>query len=239
MSPTSNQRSVGFDETNAQDLRCMLREFGFARVTGAFANEDVQDLRRAVEELMDSPPGISNLTWRSPAANGGSVIQRISRANLFSQEIAGFADSSELLKLGSWIFDKPVAQIRIASGTEGSDGIVLVIKDPANQSVHRDLHWHRDETFTSHLPINPFVNCGLYLDSSDSERGGLLVLPGSHRFTTYDALQETIDDSPDEVCVNAQPGDLVVHRADILHRSGPHRIKGEIRRVLYANIYSR
>jgi hypothetical protein len=239
MSSTSNQRSVNFDEANAQELRSMLREFGFARVTGAFANDSVQDLRRAVKELMDFPPESGNLTWRSPTVDGGAVIQRISRANLFSQRIADFADGAELLKLGSWIFDKPIAEVRIATGAEGSDGIVLVIKDPANHSIHRDLHWHRDETFTGHLPINPFVNCGLYLDSSDSERGGLLVLPGSHRFRTYDALQETINDSPHEVCVSAQPGDLVVHRADILHRSGPHRINGEIRRVLYANIYFR
>lgn len=230
---------LSFCTLNAQEVRSSLNRFGFVRLSNSFSSEQVDRLRGAVADVVANPPEVSNLTWRSAAIGGRTVVQRISRINLFSEVITQeFLNATKLVTLGSWIFGVPTERVRVATGAEGSDGIVLVIKDPANQSAHRDLRWHRDETFTRHLPINPFVNCGLYLDASDSSRGGLLVLPGSHKSRAHDGLRETTSNPPEQICVPALPGDLVIHRADIWHRSGPHRVHGEVRRVLYANIYA-
>jgi hypothetical protein len=229
-----------FHPSSAPQLRSRLAEDGFARITQVFSPDEVERLRRAVDELVTNAPDTGNLTWHSPAVGGGTVVQRISRVNLFSAPIvAGFLGARQLSTLGSWIFDVSLERVRIADGADGSDGIVLVIKDPANESIHRDLRWHRDNTFTQHLPINPFVNCGLYLEPSHASRGGLLVLPGSHCSSRYDEVQETILEMPEQICVSAEPGDVVIHRADVWHRSGPHRVEGEVRRVLYANLYAR
>jgi ectoine hydroxylase-related dioxygenase (phytanoyl-CoA dioxygenase family) len=229
-----------FNSSSAGLVRSTLAEHGFARVTQVFSPCEVDLLRRAFDELVANPPHQVGLTWRSPATSGESVVQRISRANLFSASIAEqFMSATQLFELGSWIFNVSADQISVANGNEGSDGIVLVIKDSRNQSIHRDLRWHRDTTFSQHLPINPFVNAGLYLDYSDASRGGLLVLPGSHRSTDYDVVQETTVEVPEQVCISAEPGDVVIHNADLWHRSGPHSVQGEVRRVLYANLYAR
>lgn len=229
---------ICFSAASAKEARWIINEFGFIRFAHAFSSEEVRRLGDAADALIANPPNAENITWRSPGVEGGSIVQRISRANLFSKTItAKFLNAPQLLLVGSWILDAPEHRVRIATGAEGSDGIVLVIKDPRNQSVHRDLRWHRDDKFTGHLSINPFLNCGLYLDAADASRGGLLVLPGSHKVSSYDGFEETIRELPGQVCVCAQPGDLVVHRADLWHRSGAHKVPGELRRVLYANIY--
>jgi ectoine hydroxylase-related dioxygenase (phytanoyl-CoA dioxygenase family) len=223
---------------SARQLREDLAIHGYARLRNVFPLEEVNHLRHVVDQLVSTAPE-SEFVWRSPAELGELVVQRISRANLLSNSVhACFQMSPQLALIGSWVFGVPMADVKIADGLEGSDGVVLVIKHPANQSVHRNLRWHRDDKFTSHLPINPFVNCGLYLDRADSVRGGLLIIPGGHRSDAYDTIDETTREVPEQVCVAAGPGDVVVHRDDIWHRSGPHEIQGEQRRVLYANIYT-
>lgn len=222
----------------ATQLREELTTYGYARLRNVFAQEEVNQLRLAVDELVRTAPE-SEHVWRSPAEHGELVVQRISRANLLSQPIYDrFQTAVQLALIGSWIFDVPIAKVKIADGLEGSDGVVLVIKHPANQSVHRNLRWHRDTKFTHHLPINPFVNCGLYLDPADGLRGGLIVIPGGHRSDGHEAIDETTSEVAGQVCVAAEPGDVVLHRDDIWHRSGPHEIPGELRRVLYANLYA-
>jgi len=231
-------RPLRFHQTNARRLRVKLQRHGFVRVAGVVPSPTVNRLRRAVDKLVNQAPAESNLVWRSPRADGGAAVQRISRANTLSPEIADvFFAGHELRELGSWLLDAPVTRVGFADGAEGSDGIVLVIKDPSNASVHRDLRWHRDDTFTQHLPINPFLNCGVYLDRADASRGGLLVVPGSHASDLPFPNEETIETVAGEVCVEADPGDVVVHRSDVWHRSGPHLVPGETRRVLYANAY--
>ena len=231
---------VPFRASSSEQLRSTFSEHGFARITGTFSAAEVERLRDVVDDLMANPPDVDNLTWRSVATGGGSIVQRISRANLFSASVAAeFLHAKQLSTIGSWIFNVSPERVHIADGTEGSDGIVFVIKDPRNQSVHRDLRWHRDERFTRQLPINPFVNCGLYLDPSDVSRGGLIVLPRSHPLSHCDAVEETILEVSGQVCVSAEPGDVVVHGADVWHRSGSHFVMGEVRRVIYANLYAR
>lgn len=213
-------------------------QYGVVRVADAIPPFVLNQLREAVTKLVAAPPLEGNVTWQSPAESGRMVVQRITRANMFSPVIHALVAQSCLLRtLGAFALGVPTSSTRIANGSEGSDGIVLVIKDPDNVTVHRQLRWHRDDTFTRHLPINPFVNCGIYLDSADERRGGLLVIPGSHKRAGTAPFEETTRRVSGQVCVAAQPGDVIIHRAELWHRSGSHLIAGEIRRVLYANVY--
>jgi hypothetical protein len=229
--------SVEFHADGAADLiRGNLVNQGFCRVCKAFTADDIAVLRDGLEELIAAPPSEPGLTWRSPASRGGTVIQRISRSNLFSSHIdQAVVEAEQLLQLGSWIFGGEPEDIGVATGLEGSDGVVAVIKDPRNTSEHAQLKWHRDDTFTGHLSINPFVNCGIYLDFSDARSGALLVVPRSRPFPR--ASKESVDFVADQVMIEAQAGDVVVHSSDVWHRSGAAAPASHRRRVIYGNVF--
>jgi len=211
---------------------------GFCRVRGAFAEGEVAVLRAGLAALMAQPPREAGLVWHSPAAGGGSVVQRISRTNLFAPTIwEGMVGGAQLGQIGSWVFGGDPGDIAIATGLEGSDGVVAVIKDPRNASEHAALRWHCDDSFTRHLDINPFVNCGIYLDRSDATSGALIMVARGQPFPS--SAKETVDAIPHQQLVEADVGDVVVHAADVWHRSGCSNPDADTRRVLYANVFRR
>lgn len=222
------------------DAKRSLETFGFVRFRRVFDQQTVGMLRHAVSRVLSEVTEADKRAWFSPSRNGGLLVQRVSRVNEISEVIAScMVEAGPFPTIGAWMFATSEAALAVADGTEGSDGIVLVVKDPRNISENRDLRWHRDQTFTKHLPINPFVNCGLSLDRSDAMRGGLIVLPGSHVRTEFDCVEESIDYVEGQLTVEAQPGDVVIHHCALLHRSGPHFIEGETRRILYVNVFPR
>jgi ectoine hydroxylase-related dioxygenase (phytanoyl-CoA dioxygenase family) len=219
-------------------LRHSLKHDGFCRVRGAFSLTEVGALRDALEALIASSPAEPGLTWRSPAKGGGTVVQRISRANRHSQAfVTGVIEAPKLATIGGWSFGCGPEEISVADGLEGSDGVVAVIKDPRNASEHAALRWHRDDRFTTHLAINPFVNCGIYLDSSDERSGALVAVPRDRPFPA--SAGETTDQVPHARIVPAAVGDVVVHSSDVWHRSGPAFAEGHRRRVVYGNVFRR
>lgn len=229
-------------EFHADGAAALVREnlaaHGFCRVCKAFTESDIAVLRDGLDELLAAPPTEQGLTWKSPAIRGGTVIQRISRSNLFSRYISeGVVEASQLAQIGSWIYGGEPDDIAVATGLEGSDGVVAVIKDPRNASEHAQLRWHRDDTFTGHLNINPFVNCGIYLDSSDARSGALLVVPRARPFPS--ASQESADVVAHQLMIEADAGDVVVHASDVWHRSGPAAPDAQRRRVVYGNVFRR
>lgn len=234
------------DETvadfHATETAALVRErvgsFGYCRVRNAFSENELEALRYGLGTLLAEPPTEQGLVWRSPAVGGGSVIQRISRSNLFARPIwEGVVRAAQLAQIGRWIFGGAPEDIAVATGLEGSDGVVAVIKDPMNASEHAELRWHRDDTFTGALDINPFVNCGIYLDRSDAKSGALIVIPRNRPFP--EASKETLDVIPYQQVVRAEVGDVVIHAADVWHRSGRSDPDTHTRRVLYGNVFRR
>lgn len=230
---------VDFNTAGAGALvRRSVAAHGFCRIRDAFTGDDLAALRDALNGLVAEPPTEQGLVWRSPMVDGGLVIQRISRANLFAPTIwQAVVDSVQLARIGSWIFGGSPEDIAVATGLEGSDGVVAVIKDPRNASEHAALRWHRDDTFTPHLNINPFVNCGIYLDSSDAQSGALIVVPRDCLFPKDSG--ESLDTVAHQQFIEAAAGDVVVHAADVWHRSGRSEPAGRLRRVVYGNVFKR
>lgn len=229
-SPVFNEAST------PSQVRDQVFDHGFCKVRAVFDNEEVAQLRGALEALVGSPPTNPGISWLSPASGGGLVVQRISRANLYNSIIEErIARAPQLLAIGSWIFGCADNKIAVATGLEGSDGVVAVIKDTRNLSEHAALRWHRDDAFTNHLAINPFVNCGVYLDDSDVRTGALLLVPRGRPFPKKSI--ETFDEVSEQVRVDAQAGDVVVHAADVWHRSGKSTRPNGVRRVLYGNVF--
>lgn len=231
--------AVDFSDSDAESrVRRTVERRGFCRVRGAFSAPEVGALRDALDALIASPPAEAALAWHSPAIGGGSVVQRISRANLHSPALeAGVVLAPQLATIGGWTFGCGSEEIGVADGLDGSDGVVAVIKDPRNASEHAALRWHRDDTFTAHLAINPFVNCGIYLDSSDERSGALIVIPRDCPFPMW--AEETTDEVAHGQIVPAEVGDVLVHSSDLWHRSGPALAESHRRRVLYGNVFRR
>jgi ectoine hydroxylase-related dioxygenase (phytanoyl-CoA dioxygenase family) len=88
--------------------------------------------------------------------------------------------------------------------------------------------------------LDPMVNVGISLDDSPREKGGLRVLPGSHKQNMYDFLfrkKHIIDnrDDKDEFAVETKAGDLTVHHGRVWHRAALATVKGAAskRRMMY------
>ena len=221
-------------------LKDAFLEYGFVRVTNVFSSQELEEILHEIERIQriaeELPDG---LVWFSPSIDAGQIIQRISRINQHSEAINNLGHFSETLKTISCLALRS-NNIEFADGHEGSDGSVLVIKDPLNVSVHKELRWHQDSKFTQHLPINPFINLGVYLDDSDVNRGGLVVLPCSHRLDIFDKeIEETTRNHKGEICVPVKAGDICLHSSDLWHCSRASMIPSGLRRILYFNYYAK
>src|SRR6266403_2962260 len=116
--------------------------------------------------------------WYAPAAHGGRIIQRFNRLNVSSPTVANFfTEHPSMLAIAKGLLGD---HAHFVTGEEGSEGAVMVTKDANNVGPHGALPWHCDGSFTRHLPINPFINAGVYLEDCNEDGGCLLVIPGSH-----------------------------------------------------------
>lgn len=222
-------------------IKSAFAELGFVRLKNVIAEEArltlTHELSRLITGIKDIP---TNQVWYSNSAEGKIVVQRISRANILSPFVESLGKDSILLKeIAAFLLDCPITSIRCADGREGSDGAVFVIKDPNNITEHNKLRWHYDGRFTRHLDINPFINVGLYLDAANSSTGALVVLPQSQSSESafIPEFEETTEEHPGELTIEANARDAVFHSCQLWHCSRSNVIHGSIRRILYFNFY--
>jgi ectoine hydroxylase-related dioxygenase (phytanoyl-CoA dioxygenase family) len=88
--------------------------------------------------------------------------------------------------------------------------------------------------------LDPMVNVGISLDDSPREKGGLRVLPGSHKQNIYEFFfkkKHFIDnrDDKNEFAIETKAGDLTVHHGRVWHRAALATVKGAAskRRMMY------
>ena len=82
---------------------------------------------------------------------------------------------------------------------------------------------------------------GLYLDDCPKQKGGVRLLPGTHKQGLFKMMfykfPYFLDNKPDprEVCLEAQKGDLTIHDGRLWHRAAPSELEGEAsrRRTMY------
>ena len=103
------------------------------------------------------------------------------------------------------------------------------------------VEWHQDWAFYPHTN-DDLAAVGVMLDDCSEENGPLMVVPGSHRGTTFDHHADgrfcgSIDieregiDLSSAVALTAPAGSISIHHARILHGSAPNR-SGKPRRLL-------
>jgi len=127
-------------------------------------------------------------------------------------------------------------------GLKEKDGVVSNHFMNSENSAYKQLGWHTDivRDFVMLKKIFPMINIGIYLTHSGPVNGGLRVIPGTHTQSAFSMLFSKIQlvdrkQDPNEIMVEAEPGDLCLHEGRMWHRVGISPNVGEKsrRRVMY------
>lgn len=239
-SPVPSPEPLGEDLTPEQ--RRFLDENGYIHFPGFLSEDEVDFLIRELKALEQR--------WiaegRTKAfgipikygvdLDGQPFVNRFAFASMFSKPIHEFLNTERF---------KRVARILgegFRLGEDEKDG--MVVNHYVNQegSRYKQLGWHTDglrDIFLGH-ELRPLWQVGLYLDDSPIEKGGLRLIPGTHKDSLFKMVFRKpyfIDHRPDpnEVCVTAKRGDLTIHDGRLWHRVARATVTGEAsrRRVIY------
>ncbi len=174
--------------------------------------------------------------------NGDRIVQRSPFTSLFSPEIRNLLSSG---RLDSFLKLLPSPDARIAENEK--DGVVVNHYVNHKKSGLKQMGWHTDsarDIFYFHK-VQPMLNVGIYLTDSKEDQGGLRVLPGTHNQSIHRLLFRkkqfiSMREDKNEVLVEAEAGDLVIHNGAIWHRVAMSPLTGpESRRItMYVPIIS-
>lgn len=168
--------------------------------------------------------------------HGKTIVQRFAFTNQHSDSVHRFASHQNLDAL------KVLMPEGARIGLEEKDGVVLNHYVNAEGSNFYHMGWHTDSARDIFYgrKVAPMLNIGFYLDDSTAEKGGLRILPGTHKQGVWDLLfrkKYYMNNYADEneVLVEAKAGDLVIHDGRIWHRVAPSPLTGAAsrRRVMY------
>ncbi len=199
---------------------------GFAILPAAFSPERVACL-------------ISDLDRAVPSA-GPSVLE--SRGHVY-----GVRNLTDVWPPALAVAHEPTLRDAISSMLGQRFGLVRSIFFDKTPGRTWSLPWHRDMTIAvrkgnangdfrrptvkagiPHLEapawlLRQMVTARVALDDVTDENGPLLVIPGSHRDTEIDDLPSARDLATEAHPIHVRPGDVLLIRPLVVHRSGPSR----------------
>ena len=124
------------------------------------------------------------------------------------------------------------------------DGVVINNFINTSNSAYTKLGWHTDsprDIFYNRRKPGPMLNVGLYLDDCPLEKGGVRILPGTHKQSVPAMLLRKFPmffnhkPDPREIPLVVRRGDLTIHDGRAWHRTAQAILKGEAsrRRTMY------
>jgi len=226
----------------SDEQQTFFRQSGFIHFTGFATREQVDEIIRSISEAQAQLVRNNIRKVRGVPVkygwdvDGKKMIHRFPFTSQFSEPVHRFLQDPRFEELKKLM----PAGARIAE--EEKDGVVVNHYVNAEGSRFRKMGWHTDSPRDLFLGgrINPMLNVGLYLDDSSEDKGGLRLLPGTHRqglflmlFRKFLFVSNGIDKR--EVLVDAKAGDLVIHDGRMWHRVAQSPLQGEAsrRRVMY------
>ena len=217
-------------------------KYGFIHFKNFFTSAQVKEALNAIDSLQNEwiSKGLEKVNGiplkYGKDENGRTVIQRFAFASLHSEYLHSLLQDPRIDALRRLIG----VEARIAENEK--DGLVINHYVNTGESKYTKLGWHTDglrDLFTQ-FTLNPMLNIGIYLDDSPIEKGGLRLLPGTHKQGFYQMLfrkRYFVDNNADkqEVSLEAEAGDLTVHSGRIWHRVALSTVAGAAsrRRVMY------
>jgi phytanoyl-CoA hydroxylase len=170
---------------------------------------------------------------------GRPYVNRFAFASLYSDRLHALLASPKLQAVAALLG----GEFRI--GEDEKDGMVVNHYVNLEGSRYKQLGWHTDGLRDLFLGQRqrPLWQVGLYLDDSPLAKGGLRVIPGTHKqgfFAQLFGKAYFLDHRPDprEACIEARRGDLTIHDGRLWHRVARAKVTGEAsrRRVAYLPI---
>lgn len=199
---------------------------GFEIVEGVLSPEELEELRRAVDELPSRHRGgVRNLLQNSETvaalANSSSV-----------KTLAETALGANTFPVRALLFDKaPAANWKVPWHQDTAIAVAERIEVPGF------VGWSvKDGVTHVHPPVEileRMVALRIHLDDCGPDNGPLRVLPGSHRHGKFDEAEiERWRQTTKEVSCCASQGDVLVMRPLLLHASSPAKSPSH-RRVIH------
>ena len=217
-----------------------LDDNGYLRLPQFFSQKQIDEIleglaeveQRWIAEKREKARGIPIKYGKGK--DGTPYVNRFAFASLYSERLH---HAVEPLREVAAVFGPG-----FRFGEDEKDGMVVNHYLNLEGSRYKQLGWHTDGLRDVVLgqKLRPLWQVGLYLDDSPREKGGLRLIPGTHRQGLAGMLLRKpyfVSHAPDpqEVCVEAERGDLTIHDGRLWHRVARAEVTGEAsrRRVAY------
>jgi hypothetical protein len=219
-----------------------LDTYGFIRFKGFTSRDTARELAEEVEEIdrrlvAEGRTQIHGIPLMIGSRKDGfRYIQRMVFASLFGERLHRFLEDPRFAA----ILEVAGADYRI--GERERDGLVVNHFRHEEGSAYQRLGWHTDSLRDIAYFERPrrYLNVGYYLDDSPITKGGVRLIPFSHKQGIWPMLTRKlyfIDHEADaeEYAVEAEAGDLTIHDGRVWHRVAQAAVTGEAsrRRVMY------
>lgn len=219
-----------------------LDTFGFIRFKQFKTPSEVRELVREQEEidarLMAEGRTVINGVPLiiGKRLDGSSFVQRMCFSSLFGEHLHAFLGDPRFRAI------LEIAGPGFRIGERERDGLVINHYRREEGSSYKRLGWHTDslrDLFYFEMPRR-YLNVGFYLDDSPIEKGGVRLIPFSHKQGLWPMLTRKAhfmdtDADPAEYALVAEAGDLTIHDGRIWHRVAEASATGDAsqRRVMY------
>jgi ectoine hydroxylase-related dioxygenase (phytanoyl-CoA dioxygenase family) len=211
------------------DYGSAYREQGYVLVRGVFSSQEVDEMREAVDGILDRVAGTQHdrdHTWR------GNLSEDEAR----DLQLKGFHD----LSYHDAVFTRMVSQPRLV-------GVLTELIGPNVQLHHTKMlvkppergapfPMHQDYPYFPHTR-HSVLAASVHLDDTDLENGCLHVVPGSHRLGPLEVTGASNDVAAEYSLESGTPcpaaaGDVLFFNYLTIHGSGVNRSERVRRNVL-------
>ena len=230
--------------TLTEEQKAFFDHFGFIHFTNVASEEEISNITAEMQRIEDqflqenrsTVMGVP-IQW-GKTDDGKAFINRFAYASQYSEYIKNFVESSRFAGIGELLSPKA----RLAHVEK--DGIVINNFINTSGSAYTKLGWHtdspRDIFYNFRIP-SVMLNVGLYLDDCPLEKGGVRILPGTHKQNVFMMLFRkfpmffTHTPDPKEVPLVVRRGDLTIHDGRAWHRTEQATLTGMAsqRRTMY------
>jgi ectoine hydroxylase-related dioxygenase (phytanoyl-CoA dioxygenase family) len=215
---------------------------GFIHFRGVISQEMVNEIISSTEELQKNwiTKGVKKINGVpikfGHDENGKEIVHRFPFTSQYSEVVHQFVNSQSVQSLKVLLPEGA----RIAENEK--DGVIVNHYVNTSNSNFRQMGWHTDSMRDIFYgkKVMPMLNVGLYLDDSSGDKGGLRIIPGTHKQNIFSMLFKKAyfmnnEEDKNEMLVDAKAGDMVVHDGRIWHRvaMSPHTGAKSRRRVMY------
>ncbi len=204
---------------NVATICRQYEEEGFVRLGGFFPPAELERIRDALERYVrDIAPRLPPAD-RVLEADGTSVrnLWRMQAHDTFFAELA----------------QRPAITSLVGRLVRGEPVLMAVESFCKPARVGSAVPYHQDNAYFCQAPPD-VLTVWVALDPTTEANGAVRYVPGSHRYgvlahkpsfvqgNSFGLAEPPDPATTDEICAEMQPGDIVIHHSQIIHRSTPN-----------------